>query len=72
MTCKLWNYLELGSNPRLHLECGKNGPDWGTFNIDYQGSGNIPCSDVTTKQWVFVGCEGRAGKLLRDNRSRRQ
>jgi hypothetical protein len=42
----------MGSNPKLHLELGANGPGTPTFNIDYANAGDIPCSGDYTKQWV--------------------
>src|SRR5262249_28334570 len=52
MVCTLQNWLGLGSNPRLRLVLGNNGPKWDPFNIDYGASGNVPYSDNSSDQWV--------------------
>lgn len=48
---QLANYLGTGNNPRLHLDLSKNGPNWQSFSIDYQGVGGIPFSSVAAKDW---------------------
>jgi hypothetical protein len=52
MVCKLWNWLGMGSNPKLRLELGDNGPGWKMYNIDYGSSGDIPSSEDAKRQWV--------------------
>jgi hypothetical protein len=42
MDYKLWNWLGMGSKPRLHLELGDSVPKWDTFNIDYGQEGGMP------------------------------
>lgn len=47
----LFNYIGSG-NPRLKLVLAENnGPDWGSFSIDYQGSGQIPWNADDSEQW---------------------
>jgi hypothetical protein len=52
MVCTVTNYLGTGSNPKLHLELGANGPGWKSFTIDYGQPGNIPFSDDPNRQKV--------------------
>jgi len=47
----LANYLGPGSNPNLTMVLGKNAPKWRTYNLNYQGIGNIPWSDDSSAQW---------------------
>ena len=48
---QLYNYLGTGSNPRLQLVLSANGPNWGTFTIDYQNSGGVPWSSDASNNW---------------------
>nr|ADD71777.1 endo-beta-1,4-glucanase [uncultured bacterium] len=47
------NYLGTGVNPHLYLTLSDNQPNWGSYTIDYQKSGNIPydTKNPTKKQW---------------------
>lgn len=47
----LGNYIGTGSNPNIRLELSANGAGWNTYNIGYKGTGNVPYSSDTTKQW---------------------
>lgn len=48
---QLANYLGTGSNPRLQLQLSANGPNWGSFTIDYQQVGNVPWSSNSSVNW---------------------
>lgn len=48
---QLANYLGNGSTPRLQLQLSSNGPNWGSFTIDYQQIGNVPWSADTSNNW---------------------
>lgn len=48
---QLANYLGTGSNPRLLLVLSANGPNWGSFTIDYQGVGDVPWSTNSSTNW---------------------
>lgn len=48
---QLANYLGTGSNPRLQLQLSSNGPNWGTFTIDYQQIGGVPWSTNSSNNW---------------------
>lgn len=39
---QLANYLGTGSNPNLQLQLSANGPNWGSFTIDYPQLGGGP------------------------------
>ena len=47
----LSNYLGTGSNPRLSLTLSSNGNNWGSYSIDYQGTGNIPWGSTAGTNW---------------------
>jgi hypothetical protein len=49
---QLANYLGTGSNPRISLVLSPdNGPHWGSYNLDYQGVGNVPWSKDPANDW---------------------
>lgn len=48
---QLANYLGTGSNPDLILTLSANGPNWGSFTINYQSVGNVPYSANPSINW---------------------